>query len=155
MAKGPKVGDSAPDFELESSEGSIRLSDRLQTGAVLLVFYPGDDTPVCTSQLCDYRDHIGEFTGLGVQVIGINPQSLDSHRAFAKKHGLGFPLVADPQRNTCRAYDALGMFGMTRRSLFLIDRSGIVRYRKTDLPVFRRTADELKEIIGEISLESA
>ncbi len=155
MARGPQIGDPAPDFELESSEGRIHLTDWLQHGAVLLVFYPGDDSPVCTNQLCDYRDHLGEFGELGVQVIGINSQSLESHRTFAKKYDLDFPLVADPQRNTCRAYDAAGLFGMTRRSIFLIDRSGIVRYCRTDLPVFRRTARELKKIIADLKLESA
>ncbi len=155
MAKGPQVGDAAPDFELESTTGAFRLSEALQDGAVLLVFYPGDDTPVCTNQLCDYSDHLSEFADLGVQVVGINSQSLESHRAFAKKQALGFPLLADPKRNTCRAYDAVGLLGMTRRALFLIDRKGIVRWQRTDLPMFRRKSDELSRIIADLELATS
>jgi len=69
MASHPDVGDSAPDFTLPSTQGEITLSKSLASGAVLLVFYPGDDTPVCTRQLCDYRDNLAVFTDLGVQVI--------------------------------------------------------------------------------------
>jgi peroxiredoxin Q/BCP len=148
VASGPDVGDRAPDFELESTEGPVRLSERLEKSAVLLVFYPGDDTPVCTRQLCDYRDNLDVFRGLGVDVLAVNPQSLASHRAFAEKHDLPFPLCADEDKAVCRAYGAVGLLGMTRRALFLVDRQGVVRYRKVDLPVFRRTADELREALG-------
>ena len=86
MASAPDVGATAPDFTLPSTQGEITLSNALQKGAVLLVFYPGDDTPVCTKQLCNYRDNLGVFGDLGVQVIAINPQSQDSHRKFADKH---------------------------------------------------------------------
>ena len=148
MARGPDRGEKAPSFELESTHGRISLAAKLASGAVLLVFYPADDSPVCTRQLCDYRDHLQEFTGLGVEVLGINPESLESHRAFAQKHGLPFPLLSDPTREVCRAYDAVGLLGMTRRSLFLIGRSGRVAYRKTDLPIFHRTAEELRKVIA-------
>ncbi len=155
MSSGPRVGDRAPDFELGSTGGPIRLSERLAQGPVLLVFYPGDDTPVCTRQLCDYRDNLGVFSELGVQVIGLNPQSSDSHEAFAKKHGLPFPLVSDPERRTCRAYGAVGLLGMTKRALFLIGRDGKVKYRRTDLPLFRRTAAELKQVMAGLDLGDA
>ncbi len=148
MASGPQVGDLAPDFELGSTEGPIKLSERLALGAVLLVFYPGDDTPVCTRQLCDYRDNLRVFSDVGIQVIGLNPQSSASHEAFAKKHGLPFPLVSDPERAACRAYGAVGLLGMTRRALYLIGRDGRVKYRRTDLPLFRRTAAELEKVIS-------
>jgi peroxiredoxin Q/BCP len=148
VASGPDVGDRAPDFELESTEGPVRLSERLEKSAVLLVFYPGDDTPVCTRQLCDYRDNLGVFRDLGVDVLGVNPQSLDSHRAFAEKHQLPFPLCADQDKTVCKAYGATGLLGMTKRALFLVDRQGVVRYRQVDLPIFRRTADELREALG-------
>ncbi len=148
MASAPQVGDLAPDFELSSTEGPIRLSERLALGAVLLVFYPGDDTPVCTRQLCDYRDNLRVFSDVGIQVIGLNPQSSASHEAFAKKHGLPFPLASDPERTACRAYGAVGLLGMTRRALYLIGRDGRVKYRRTDLPLFRRTAAELEQVIS-------
>ncbi len=152
MAQGPQVGDKAPDFALDSTEGTIELGARLARGPLLLVFYPGDDTAVCTAQLCDYRDNLGLFHELGVQVLAINPQSLDSHRAFAKKHELVFPLLSDPGREVCRAYGAIGLLGMTRRALVLIGRDGIVRWRVADLPVFRRTAEELRRVIAGLDL---
>ncbi len=152
MASGPEVGEKAPDFRLDSSRGEISLAQRLAHGPVLLVFYPGDDTPVCTRQLCDYRDNLEVFGDLGVQVIGINSQSLDSHRAFAEKYELPFPLVSDPERAVCRAYGATGLLGMTKRALFLVGRDGRVAYRKIDLPIFRRTADELREVLGKLEI---
>ena len=146
MASGPEVGDRAPDFTLESTDGTIRH-------AVLLVFYPGDETPVCTRQLCDYRDHLGTFRDLGVDVLAVNPQSLDSHRSFADKHELPFPLCSDADGGVCKAYGATGLFGMTKRALFLIGRDGCVAWKKVDLPIFRRTADELREVIDGLDLD--
>jgi peroxiredoxin len=152
MARGPEQGEKAPSFELDSTHGRMALASRLGQGAVLLVFYPADDSPVCTRQLCDYRDHLQDFARVGVDVLAVNPESLDSHRAFAQKHGLPFPLLSDPTREVCRAYGAVGLLGMTRRSLFLIGRSGRVAYRKTDLPIFHRTAEELKKAIASADL---
>ena len=142
----------APDFALPSTQGEVRLSGWLERGPVLLVFYPGDNTPVCTRQLCDYRDNLAAFRDLGVDVLAINPQPLESHQSFAEKHDLPFPLCADVGKSVCQAYGATGLLGMTKRALFLIDRSGVVRYRKVDLPIFRRTADELQTVIGDLEL---
>jgi peroxiredoxin Q/BCP len=141
------VGDRAPDFTLDSTQGKVALSERLAKGQVLLVFYPGDDTPVCTRQLCDYRDHLEDFADLGVEVLAVNPQELASHERFAAKHALPFPLCADPDRRVCRAYGAVGLFGMTKRALVLIGPDGRVRWRKTDLPILHRSANELREVI--------
>lgn len=152
MAPTLEVGARAPDFTLPSTEGAIRLSERLKTRAVLLVFYPGDDTPVCTKQLCDYRDHLSLFGDLGVDVLAVNPQSLESHERFAKKHGLSFPLLSDADRVVCRHYDAVGLLGMTKRALVLIGKDGTIRWRRSDLPIFRRTAEQLREVISELEL---
>ena len=116
MASVPDVGATAPDFTLPSTRGEITLSNALQKGAVLLVFYPGDDTPVCTKQLCNYRDNLGVFGDLGVQVIAINPQSQDSHRKFADKHQFPFPVVSDADKVVCKAVrrDQLSRHGQTR-----------------------------------------
>ncbi len=154
MASSPQVGDEAPDFRLDSTRGEIRLSERRSNGPVLLVFYPGDDTPVCTRQLCDYRDNLSVFSDLGVEVIAINSQSLASHSSFAEKHGLPFALVSDPGRETCRAYGALGLLGMTKRALFLIGGDGRVLYRQVDLPIFRRTAEELQGVLERLELRA-
>ncbi len=147
-----EVAQLAPDFELPSTRGRIRLRNLIQNGPVLLVFYPGDDTPVCTKQLCDYRDNLGKFSTLQVQVLGINPQSVESHEAFAKKYDLPFPLVSDSSKETCRAYDALGLLGITQRKLVLVGRDGTIKYVKTDWPVFRRTAEELEQVLGSLEL---
>ncbi len=147
MARPPAAGDAAPDFTLPSTQGEITLSDRCRDRSVLLVFYPGDDTPVCTKQLCDYRDHLGAFEDLGVDVLGINPQSLDSHRRFAEKHALSFPLLADEDKQVCRDYGALGLLGMAKRALVLVGPDQRVRYSRVDLPIFHRSALELEEVI--------
>lgn len=154
MAHAPDVGERAPDFELPSTQGPVRLSDRLAKSAVLLVFYPGDDTPVCTRQLCDYRDNLSAFRDLGVDVIAVNPQPLASHASFAEKHDLPFPLCADEDKSVCKAYGASGLLGMTKRALFLVGRDGTVRYQKVDLPIFRRTAEELRGVIDSLDLET-
>jgi peroxiredoxin len=145
--------ESAPDFTLPSTEGEITLSKRLAQSAVLLVFYPGDDTPVCTRQLCDYRDNLKSLGDLGVDVLAINSQSLESHERFAKKHALPFPRLSDADKTVCRTYDAIGLLGMTKRVLVLIDRDGRVRWRCTDLPFFRRSAEEIREVISDLGLK--
>jgi peroxiredoxin len=148
----PQVGDTAPDFTLPSTQGPRSLSKLLQAGPVLLVFYPGDDTPVCTKQLCDYRDHIGVFGELGVQVIGLNHQGESSHEAFAKKHHLPFPLLADEGGKVCKQYGALNFLGMAKRALVLIGRDGRVKWRRTDFPLFHQNTDDVKNAIAELSL---
>ena len=152
MARPPAAGDAAPDFTLPSTQGEITLSDRCRDRSVLLVFYPGDDTPVCTKQLCDYRDHLGAFEDLGVDVLGINPQSLDSHRRFAEKHALSFPLLADEDKQVCRDYGALGLLGMAKPALVLVGPDQRVRYSRVDLPIFHRSALELEEVIEGLAL---
>ena len=147
MASIPDVGDLAPDFTLPATGGTVTLSERLKQRAALLVFYPGDDTPVCTRQLCDYRDNLAVFADLGVDVLALNTQSVASHEKFAKKHALPFPLLADEDGSVCRDYGARGLLGMTKRALVLIGKDGRVLWRRTDLPMFRRSAEELRDVI--------
>jgi len=152
MANPPDVGDVAPDFTLPSTAGSFHLKDRLKDHAVLLVFYPGDDTPVCTKQLCDYRDNLGVFAGLGVDVVALNPQPMASHEKFSAKYQLPFPLASDADKQVCEQYGAVGFLGMTKRALVLVGRDGRVKYRRTDFPIFRRTAEELRDVIKQLKL---
>ena len=151
MANHPDVGERAPDFTLPSTRGEIALSKLLEQGAVLLVFYPGDDTPVCTKQLCDYRDNLGVFADLGVQVVALNPQSEASHEKFAAKHRLPFPVAADAGARVCKQYGAAGLFGMTKRALVLVGRDGTVKWRKTDFPLFYESTDEIRTAIASIA----
>ncbi|HVM07037.1 MAG TPA: peroxiredoxin [Acidimicrobiales bacterium] len=138
------VGDVAPDFRLPGTgDREYSLSDyRGQT--VVLVFYPGDNTPVCTMQLNTYNSDLAQFEDLGAQILAISPQSVDSHERFADVHGFRFPLLADEGTAVGRAYGILGPVGFYRRSVFVIDASGIIRYahRATAGLTFRKT-DEL------------
>lgn len=149
----PTINDKAPGFCLQSDGGEeYCLSDHAGQ-RVLLVFYPGDNTPVCTAQLCEYRDGIEAFEGLGVSVVGISSDSLDSHQKFRDKHDLPFVLLSDPDLEVAKLYGIKGRFGM-KRAVFLIDEEGVVRYAHIEaLALFRRRADELLEAIEALDEE--
>jgi peroxiredoxin Q/BCP len=132
----PAVGSAAPDFTLEGVAAGKRQSFSLsgaRGSAVVLAFYPGDDTMTCTKQLCSYQDSLDVLGGLGATLWGISPQDVDSHERFAAKRGLAFPLLADPSRTAIKAYGANGPMGHTKRSVFVIDPSGIVRWSHVSL----------------------
>ena len=95
----------------------------------MLVFYPGDDTKVCTKQLCEYTDHWAELSGLDAVIVGISAKDVDSKRAFAAKRGLRIPLLADPDRAVAARYDAKQALLGTKRSTFVIDAEGVIRFR--------------------------
>jgi peroxiredoxin Q/BCP len=127
------VGDRAPDFELAGTgDRTYRLGD-FRGRWLVLAFYPGDFTPVCTRQFCSYRDAADRLDDLDAEVLGISPQSLDSHERFRDKYGLTVPLLADTDRTTIRAYGVLGPGGLVRRSIFIVDPTGVVRYRHVAL----------------------
>ena len=108
---GPKVGDVAPSFELPGSGGRVyRLSD-YQGSGVILAFYPGDFTPVCTKQFCSYRDDGDRLAGLGVELLGISPQSVDSHERFIEEKRLNVPLLADEDLTVAKSYGVVGWAG--------------------------------------------
>jgi peroxiredoxin Q/BCP len=123
------VGDPAPEFELPGTGGRThRLSD-LRGSWVILAFYPGDFTPVCTRQFCSYRDAHDRLNELGATVLGISPQSVESHERFTREHGLTVPLLADQDRDVIRAYGVSAPGGLVRRSIFIVDPEGVIRYR--------------------------
>ena len=129
MAKGPRPGDKAPDFELEGTQGTFRLSDNLGKRVVLL-FYPGDNTPVCTKQFCSYRDNSAGMQSLDAVVVGISSQGLDSHNGFVAKHNLNVPLLADTEKVAAGLYGMTGMVPPgTKRGVVIVDAEGVVRYR--------------------------
>lgn len=138
------VGDVAPDFTLEGTGDRAYSLSEHRGQPVVLVFYPGDNTPVCTMQLNTYSSDIAQFDELGAQVLGISPQDVDSHEAFSGVHGFSFPLLADTEKSVGRAYGILGPVGFYKRSVFVIDRSGQIRYvhRAAAGLTFRKT-DEL------------
>jgi thioredoxin-dependent peroxiredoxin len=142
-----RIGQKAPDFTLPSDDGSrFTLSESLGH-RILLVFYPGDDTPVCTRQLCDYRDGIEAFAELGVDVVGISRDDADSHQRFRERHDLPFILLSDPDMAVAEQYGCRGLLGM-KRGVFLVDESGTVRYAHVEtVAAFRRRREELLEVI--------
>ena len=149
-----EVGNPAPDFTLPGSDStdagrrSYSLAE-LRGQAVVLVFYPGDSTPVCTRQLNAYTEDIDSFTDVGAQVLAISPQSVASHDEFScKQGGFGFPLLADTDKAVGEAYGILGPLGFYRRSAFVVDAAGIVRYaHKAVAGLTFRSTDELVKAV--------
>jgi thioredoxin-dependent peroxiredoxin len=131
MPKLPQVGEPAPDFELPGTAGTFRLSDH-HGERVVLLFYPGDNTAVCTRQFCSYRDHAEEFAALDATVVGISTQDVDSHERFMAKHSLTVPLLADAGGAVAKAYGVHSRLG-TKRAVIVIDEQGIVRHRHDHL----------------------
>lgn len=140
---GVSVGDPAPDFTLPATGGEDVALSSFRGQPVVLVFYPGDDTPVCTVQLNSYNDDLSEFEDVGAQIFGISPQDVASHEAFAAKHGFSFPLLADTDKAVGAAYGVLGPVGFYRRSVFVVDRAGTVRYAHRAMAglTYRRTGE--------------
>jgi len=143
-----EVGDKAPDFTLTDDTGAPFTLSAQRGEKLLLVFYPGDNTPVCTKQLCDYRDGVEAFAGLGVRVVGISSDGADTHRKFKAKHRLPFTLLSDPGLKVAARYDCKGLLGM-KRGVFLLDEVGIVRYLHIEaIALFRRSREELLQAIA-------
>ena len=143
MAK-PHVGDPAPDFELPGTDGTFRLSDH-RGERVVLLFYPGDNTMVCTKQFCSYRDRADDFAQLNATVVGISSQDVDSHEAFTAKHSLNVPLLADVDHAVAKSYSAHGGPLGTKRAVIVIDEDGVVRHRHDHLLVLDfQSVDDLK-----------
>jgi len=145
-----KLNDAAPDFTLVDDQGKAFTLSSHRGEKILLVFYPGDNTPVCTKQLCEYRDGVEAFAGLGVRVVGISKDDAASHQKFRQKYQLPFVLLSDPELQVAQLYNSKGMLGM-KRSVFLVDEHGCIRYLHVEsLALFRRSKDELVEAIAQI-----
>ena len=149
-----RVGEPAPDFTLPGTDGTAAgrrdytLSE-YRGRPVVLVFYPGDNTPVCTRQLNSYTEEIDAFEGVGAQVLALSPQDVASHEGFSEKQGgFAFPLLADTEKSVGEAYGIIGPIGFYRRSVFVIDAEGTVTYAHRAVAglTFRPT-DELVDAI--------
>ena len=141
----PQVGEAAPDFELPGTDGPFRLSDH-RGERVVLLFYPGDNTPVCTKQFCSYRDRPEDFASLAATVVGISAQDIASHENFVAKNALTVPLLADVDKTVAAAYGTDGAF--TQRAVIVIDEQGILRYRRDLAPIEYPSVDDLKAALG-------
>jgi len=125
------TGEEAPGFTLPGIERGERRDFSLEEFRgrnVVLAFYPGDNTPGCTRQLCSYRDDWSRFEEIGAVLLGISPQDVDSHEKFAQKRDFPFPLLADTDKRTIEAYGVGAPILGVRRSVFVVDSGGIVRY---------------------------
>jgi peroxiredoxin Q/BCP len=150
MAKTPQVGEQAPDFELPGTAGSFRLSDH-RGERVVLLFYPGDNTTVCTKQFCSYRDRAEDFASLNATVVGISSQDLASHEGFTAKYSLNVPLLADVDNAVAKDYSAFSPRLGTKRAVIVIDELGIVRHRHDHLlGLDYQSVDELKRALDRL-----
>jgi peroxiredoxin Q/BCP len=155
MAKTPQVGEQAPDFELPGTDGPFKLSDH-RGERVVLLFYPGDNTMVCTKQFCSYRDRADDFATLEATVVGISSQDLASHEQFAAKHDLNVPLLADVDKEVAKAYSASSSRLGTKRAVIVIDEQGIVRHRHDHLlGLDYQSVDELKSVLDAVPVAAA
>jgi peroxiredoxin Q/BCP len=145
-----KVGDTAPDFTLAGTDGTAEghrdysLSE-FAGRPVVIVFYPGDNTPVCTRQLNSYTSDIDAFREVDAQVLAVSPQSVESHDDFSREQGgFAFPLLADVDKAVGRRYGIIGPVGFYRRSIFVVDGGGVVRHaHRAVAGLWFRPTDEL------------
>jgi peroxiredoxin Q/BCP len=150
MAHHPAVGEPAPDFTLEGTDGPFTLSEH-RGERVVLLFYPGDDTPVCTRQFCSYRDNAEAFAALDATVVGISSQSVDSHESFTAEHGLNVPLLADEDGEVAKAYGAHTPVVGTKRVAIIVDERGVVRYRHDHLlGLDFQSVDDIREALESV-----
>lgn len=158
-----QIGSLAPDFTLPSvrpvpndpqtsgiESGSISLSAYRGKTNVLLAFYPGDFTPVCTSEMQCFADDWEQFRVLGCEILGISTDPVDKHQAFSQKLRLQFPLLSDTDKAVSKLYGVDSFLG-TQRAYFIIDMQGILRYKHVEwLPIFKREDQDLLNVLREL-----
>jgi peroxiredoxin Q/BCP len=148
-AQGPSAGAAAPDFRLQDQNGKWQQLKDYRGKWVALYFYPKDQTPGCTTQACEFRDNVFAFREANAQILGISVDDVESHKKFSEKHGLPFPILADPTKETAKKYGALkSYFGMelARRDTFLIDPEGRVVKRYVEVEPKGHSQIVLKDI---------
>jgi peroxiredoxin Q/BCP len=146
----PKVGDIAPDFELPGTDGDFKLSDH-RGERVVLLFYPGDFTPVCTKQFCSYRDRQDDLAELDATVVGISAQDVARHNEFKEANAIPVPLLADVDRKVAKSYGLSQPIVGTRRAVVIVDEDGRIAYRHVHLlGLDFQTVDELREALGSL-----
>lgn len=140
-----RVGSAAPDFTLKDQDGrDWRMADA-RGRVVLMLFYPGDETPVCTKQLCSVRDRWDDYSETGAEVVGISTDSVESHRRFRENRNLPLRLLSDPDGRVARLYGAKSWLpGRAARAVVVVDAGGVVTYHKVQpLSLFRPKDDEI------------
>jgi peroxiredoxin Q/BCP len=134
------AGTPAPDFRLPDESGRMVTLSGLRGRDVVLVFYPGDDTPGCTRQLCGFRDGWEEARARGVEIFGVNPWSAERHAKFRSKFGFPFPLLVDRGQKVGELYHTKGL--VVKRTVYRIGPDGIIRFARRGYPA-------VKEVLGE------
>jgi peroxiredoxin len=145
-----EIGKEAPDFTLNDGEGNNwTLSDQ-KGKTVVLLFYPGDNTPVCTAQLCSVRDHWSEYQATGAEVVGVSTDTVESHKGFAEKHSLPLRLLSDPDGKVSAQYGMRSWLpGRSARGVVVIDKEGKIAYSKAQsLSIFRPKDDDVLAAIS-------
>jgi peroxiredoxin Q/BCP len=147
-----KVGDTAPDFEGPRADGTrLGLKDFIGNKNVVLYFYPKDDTPGCTKEACSFRDNLRLIRSMGAEILGVSLDSPDSHKKFAKKYGLNFPLISDERKHIATAYGVLkDAKKSTNRVTFVIDKNGKVARIFPKVDVTKHT-EEVVAALKELS----
>jgi thioredoxin-dependent peroxiredoxin len=142
------IGKPAPDFSLADATGHIWQLSALRGQVVALLFYPGDETLICTRQLCSVRDHWQAYMATGSQVLGISPDSATRHEEFAGHHNLPMPLLSDPHREVTRIYGGHSWFPIwSTRAVIIVDAKGLIRYQSVMLRTFRPSDEEVLSAI--------
>jgi peroxiredoxin Q/BCP len=147
----PSVGDPAPDFELPGTGGTFKLADH-RGERVVLLFYPGDNHPVCTKQFCSYAARPDDMRDLPATVVGISSQGVESHQEFRSKHGIPVPLLADEDKSVAKAFGVTApVVGTTRRAVIVVDAEGVVRHRHVHrLGLDFQSVDEIRAVLDEL-----
>lgn len=149
-----QIGDQAPDFTLTTTTGdTFRLSEQRGQRAIVLYFYPKDDTPGCTAEACSFRDQYQDFQDLGAEVVGVSSDSEASHQKFTQKHRLPFPLLADAGGQVRKLYEVpralLGL--LPGRVTFVIDKAGAIRYIFNSMNRATDHVETAKKVLAELN----
>ncbi len=144
-----EVGDVAPDFTLPGTSNQNYSLSQFRGQTVVLVFYPGDATMVCTKQLCSYNQELQQFKKVNAQILAISAQDMASHEDFSAAQGFGFPLLSDTDKTVANLYSVVGLLGLPRRSVFVIDANGVIKYaHRALLGLTFRPVSELIEAVA-------
>lgn len=150
-----QVGDTAPDFTLSAQDGStVTLSNFMGDKAVVLYFYPKDDTPGCTAESCEFRDQYEVFKNAGAEVIGVSGDSNESHQKFASKYNLPFILLSDKDNKVRKQYGASTAFGLIPgRVTYVIDKEGVVQYVFDSMLNFKGHVDAALKTLQQLAVK--
>ena len=144
-----EVGDVAPDFTLPGTSNQNYSLSQFRGQTVVLVFYPGDATMVCTKQLCSYNQELQQFKKVNAQILAISAQDMASHEDFSATQGFGFPLLSDTDKTVANLYSVVGLLGLPRRSVFVINADGVIKYaHRALLGLTFRPVSELIEAVA-------